>query len=126
MKIKNVFFRALLLFSCVFSFAQNNLKVDAIFSSQMVLQQQHKIPVWGTTKPNTKVNATLNGETITTTSDSKGHWKIYFKALKAGGPYSLTIKSENKIKFQILKYGFQKTTYRHLRILKMQLQKLLQ
>lgn len=95
MKIKNVLFLVLLLFSFVFSFAQNNLKVDAVFSSQMVLQQKHKIPVWGTAKPNTKVNATFNGVTITTTSDINGSWEVYFKALDAGGPYSLIVESEN-------------------------------
>lgn len=96
MKIKNVFFLLFLVFSVVFSFAQNNLKVDAVFSSQMVLQRNHDIPVWGTAKPNTKVEAILNRVSLNTVSDSQGIWEVNFEALQAGGPYNLNIESENE------------------------------
>jgi len=96
MKFKAVSFFIVLTFYSIFLSAQNNLKVDAVFSSHMVLQRQHNIPVWGTAKPNKKIIATLNDRTIHAKSDSIGHWNINFKPLEAGGPYRLSIQSENE------------------------------
>lgn len=93
MKIKDVHFFIFLIFYSIFSCAQNNLKVDAVFSSQMVLQRHHKIPVWGTAKPNTKIVATLKDLTINTISNSQGNWNVNFDALEAGGPYRLLVES---------------------------------
>jgi len=72
MKTKTVCLFIFLTFYSIFSGAQNKLNVDAIFSSQMVLQRHHKIPVWGTAKPNTEITVTLKDVTITTVSNSQG------------------------------------------------------
>jgi sialate O-acetylesterase len=93
MKTKTVCLFIFLTFYSIFSGAQNKLNVDAIFSSQMVLQRHHKIPVWGTAKPNIEITVTLKDVTITTLSNSQGRWNVNFEALEAGGPYRLNIVS---------------------------------
>ncbi len=97
MKVKNVYSLIFILFSVLFSCAQNNLKVDAIFSDDMIFQRNHKIPVWGTAKPNTKIKAVFKEKTVATIADENGNWKLNFKKQKAGGPFQLTVSSENKI-----------------------------
>jgi sialate O-acetylesterase len=96
MKVKNVFFIVFLLLPNFFSCAQDNLKVDTIFSDEMIFQRNHKIPVWGTAKPNTKIKAVFKEKTVSTIADENGNWKLNFKKQKAGGPFQLTISSENK------------------------------
>ena len=96
MKVKNVYSLIFLLFFSLFSCAQNNLKVDAIFSDNMIFQRNHKIPVWGTAKPNTKIKGVFKEKTVSTIADEKGNWELYFKKQKAGGPFQLTVSSENK------------------------------
>ena len=44
-----------------FSFAAQNLKLAAIFSDNMVLQQQTRTPIWGWTEKGTKVRVTTHG-----------------------------------------------------------------
>ncbi|WP_282030163.1 sialate O-acetylesterase [Winogradskyella eximia] len=96
MKTKTVCLFIFLTFYSIFSGAQNKLNVDAIFSSQMVLQRHHKIPVWGTAKPNIEITVTLKDVTITTLSNSQGRWNVNFEALEAGGPYRLNIVSTDE------------------------------
>ena len=96
MKVKNVYSLIFLLFFSLISCGQNNLKVDAIFSDEMIFQRNHKIPVWGTAKPNTKVTAIFKDKTVSIIADKNGNWKLYFDKQKAGGPFQLTISSKNK------------------------------
>ena len=96
MKIKNVSFFIFLTFYSILLSAQSNLKVDPVFSSHMVLQRHHNIPIWGTAKPNTKIIATLKDITIHTIANDKGHWNVNFEALEAGGPYRLNIESTDE------------------------------
>lgn len=96
MKIKNLCF---LFFSCfMFSvcYAQNSLKVDAIFSNQMVLQRDYKIPVWGTAIPNTEVHVIFKETSVSTMSDANGNWKLYFEKQDAGGSFQMIIASKDE------------------------------
>ncbi|KAB1068064.1 sialate O-acetylesterase [Tamlana haliotis] len=95
MKFKPTLLLVLLL-STMFSFAQNTLKLDAIFSSKMVLQRQQNIPVWGLAKPETKVEVIFRSDTISTYSDNQGAWRVNFKAYEAGGPFTLLVQSEKE------------------------------
>ncbi|XMO85800.1 sialate O-acetylesterase [Algibacter sp. AS12] len=106
MKVRGFGALVFFLFSCVFAYAQKSLKVDAVFSNYMVLQRNHKIPVWGVVKPNTEVQVVFKGKTIITTSNAQGNWNVYFKKQKAGGPFQLSVSSEkDTIKFNDILIG---------------------
>lgn len=72
-------------------FAQ--LQLPAIFTDNMVLQQQTDAPIWGTTSPNgtVKIVTSWNNQEYTTTSDAEGRWKITVQTPEAGGPYQIVV-----------------------------------
>lgn len=96
MKIKSLNFLVFICLLCVASYAQSNLKIADVFSNGMVLQRNHKIPVWGIASPNTEIQVMFKGITIATTSNANGNWKVYFEEEKAGGPFQLTVSSKNE------------------------------
>jgi len=71
------------------------IKLPAFFSDGMVLQRDSAAPVWGAAEPGESISAEINGQTVSATADDNGHWKVPFKGLKAGGPYTLTIKGKS-------------------------------
>lgn len=76
------------------SFLQANaeVKLPAIFSDGMVMQQQTTANLWGTASPHKKVTVTTgwNKKQYYVTADSKGAWKLAVATPKAGGPYAIT------------------------------------
>ena len=75
------------------------IKVPHFFSDHMVLQQNEPITIYGKANVNESIEATFNGETLQTKADSKGNWSVTFKATKAGGPFEMTLKGTNTLKF---------------------------
>lgn len=85
-----------LLCSTTFIFSQT--KLPSFFSNNMVLQQNEKVSIWGTDKPNIIITVIGNwGNEASVKSDNNGKWKLKIKTPYAGGPYKLTIKGTEKI-----------------------------
>jgi sialate O-acetylesterase len=84
-----------------------DLKLPAIFSDNMVLQQKTNAPVWGWNTPGKEIQVTgsWNNKTVKTTTDNSGKWKLKVSTPAAGGPYTLVIKSETSISFQNVMIG---------------------
>jgi sialate O-acetylesterase len=78
--------------------ARAEVKVPALFSDGMVLQQGVACPVWGTADPEETVSVILNvgGEKIdgSVKADKDGKWHTTLSKLKAGGPYTLAIGNQ--------------------------------
>ncbi|MBE9510177.1 MAG: beta galactosidase jelly roll domain-containing protein [Bacteroidetes bacterium] len=81
------------------------VKPARIFSSNMVLQQGTKIPVWGWADNGEKVSVTLNGNTLETIADEGGKWMVKFPQMQYGGPHTMTIEGENTIIFKNIMIG---------------------
>lgn len=94
--MKHVFRIFLLLF---IASAQTRLyaeiKLAGVFSDHMVLQQDKKVPIWGTAEAGAMVTVTASWEdTISTTADSEGQWKTFLTTPKAGtNSYQLVVTS---------------------------------
>jgi sialate O-acetylesterase len=71
------------------------VKMASIFTSNMVLQQQMAVPVWGWDKAGKKIKITTSwdGKRYQTITDSAGKWKIKVNTPAAGGPYTLKISN---------------------------------
>lgn len=79
------------------------VKLPGMISSGMIVQREQPVKLWGTADPgepiNVKVTNSKNKSTgprkgVDTTADSDGKWSIEYPALKAGGPYTITINDE--------------------------------
>jgi sialate O-acetylesterase len=84
-----------------------NLTINKIFSSYMVLQQEHPITFFGTATPNKKVDVKFAGLKQIVLSNDKGFWQVTFPKMKATyKPKELVVKCENKtIKLKDLLIG---------------------
>ena len=89
----NLFFTCL--FFAVFAFeAHADIKLPAIFSDNMVLQQQSQVAVWGWAKPNSGVSVTgsWDKKTYNAKSDTQGYWLVKIITPAAGfTPHTLSI-----------------------------------
>ena len=63
------------------------LKVDPVFSSNMVLQQDYPIAFFGTADKNTSVKVEFNGKTVSAKTDKNGNWSSNFYPAWDSNPY---------------------------------------
>ena len=89
--------RKYLLLLLVFIFSKNGslsqTHLPALFSDNMVLQQQQMVSIWGKDNPRTKISVSGNwGKTATIITGDDGHWKLKLQTPAAGGPYTVVIK----------------------------------
>ena len=84
-----------LLAACLSTHAE--VKLPAIFSDGMVMQQQTNANLWGTATPHKKVTVTTswNGKQYAATADKNGAWKLTVATPEAGGPYTVTFDDGN-------------------------------
>ena len=76
-------------------YAHGEVRLPKILSSHMVLQRERPIHLWGWADPGEQVSASMHGATASAKADDLGHWSLYLPPEQAGGPYTLTIKSDN-------------------------------
>jgi sialate O-acetylesterase len=70
-----------------------DVKLPAVFSDHMVLQQGTKVPVWGWADPGENVTVSIAGQMQTATSDDKGQWRVTLEPLSVGEPLTLVVES---------------------------------
>ncbi|WP_372774753.1 sialate O-acetylesterase [Mangrovibacterium sp.] len=74
----------------------HELRLASALGSNMVLQQNEPITIWGEARPGTKILAQLDDEKSNTTADQQGNWRVTFKARKASfEPISLKVNDLN-------------------------------
>ncbi|WP_439130873.1 sialate O-acetylesterase [Polaribacter sp.] len=79
--------------------------VNAVFQSNMILQRQQPIPIYGEASDGLSVSVTLDGETKTTTA-SNGKWEVIFDAKEAGiGSLNLSITGTDRYNFTDILMG---------------------
>jgi sialate O-acetylesterase len=81
-----------------------DVKLPAILSDGMVLQQGINVPLWGWADEGESITIEFQGQKFVTTAKD-GKWMVRLKPLKAGGPYTLTVSGKNKIEFKNVLVG---------------------
>ncbi|OYU55419.1 MAG: sialate O-acetylesterase [Chitinophagaceae bacterium BSSC1] len=85
-----------LLFFLITQSGFSQLSVAKIFNHHMVLQRGQEIPVWGSAPIGKTVTIRLNQSIQKAQVDAKGNWKVIFPMMQAGGPYQMTIATEQQ------------------------------
>jgi sialate O-acetylesterase len=76
-----------------------------LFSDHMVIQRETEIRIWGRADPGEGISVSLRNETGQTTADADGRWKITLPAMRAGGPFTLTVQGKKRIVFRDVMLG---------------------
>lgn len=82
-----------------------DVSTPAIFSNHMVLQREQKNRVWGWANPGEKIRVGIAKQMHETTAGDNGAWSVILNELPTGGPYTLSIKGENELKFEDVLVG---------------------
>ena len=103
-----MFKRILLLQICLLigycSFSQVSL--PNVFSSNMVLQRDKPIAVWGKATVGEKVTVQFSGQSQSGVTDEKGQWRVMLSPLKVSAkPAEMIISGTNTIKFENILVG---------------------
>lgn len=88
----------LLSFMMILIYVSAQLSLPQFFSDHMVLQRDTKNSIWGTALPGKTIILTIGEQKISGKADKDGKWKLLINPIKAGGPYTLTIKSGKESK----------------------------
>lgn len=75
--------------------AHADVTLPKLVSNGMILQRDQKVKLWGWASPNEEITIEFNGHTVKTIAGQDQKWQAFLPAMKAGGPYQMTIKGNN-------------------------------
>ena len=81
------------------------VKVPALISDHMVLQQGIPVRIWGTADPGEGVRVDLQGQSVSVKAAADGKWTAWLKPLVAAGPLEMTIAGSNAISIKDVLVG---------------------
>ena len=89
------------------SYSNAQLRLPAVLSSGMVLQQKDSVTLWGWSGPGSPIYVTTgwNNATDSTITTNGATWKLKVVTPKAGGPYDITIRSWDTIRLTDVMIG---------------------
>ena len=71
------------------------LWMPSVFGDHMVLQQDARVPVWGTADPGQTVQVEVAGKSGSAKADAQGNWRVDLRDLEDGGPHTMTVTAGN-------------------------------
>ncbi|GAB3653810.1 sialate O-acetylesterase [Echinicola sediminis] len=87
--------------------ASAEVKLPAIFSDNMILQQQMEAPIWGWADAGAEVSivTSWDGKTYSALANKEGEWNTKLATPEAGGPYTITISDGDEVKLENVLIG---------------------
>ena len=70
--------------------------VHSMFTDNMVVQRNRRVPVWGWTEPGRKVTVRLQDQQVTVRANARGKWLARLGPFRAGGPFTLEIAGSHQ------------------------------
>ena len=113
MKRITLFFLAFLLLFTQRSFVYSEVTLPRVIGSNMVLQRDMQVPIWGWASAGEAITVTLSlaaGDaaplfSIDAVADVSGDWQVKLPATQAGGPYTLRVVGNNTIALTNVLFG---------------------
>ncbi len=86
--------------------AQTGFTICGLFSDGAVIQRDKPVPVWGWSRPGSKIKIDFNGKAYSGLTDKDSLWKIILPAQKTGGPHVFRVSSgKESIEIKDLYFG---------------------
>ncbi|MCK9159758.1 MAG: sialate O-acetylesterase [Bacteroidaceae bacterium] len=100
-------FLIIVLFFLILGSVNAKITLPSVLASNMVLQQQTQVRLWGAAKvgANVVLQTSWNNKRFTTHSDKNGNWLISVPTPKAGGPYEITVSDGETLRLQNILIG---------------------
>jgi sialate O-acetylesterase len=70
-----------------------DVKLPALISDHMLIQQGMPVRIWGTASPGEAVKVTFQSQIHTATAAPNGKWEVFLAPTPAGGPYELNVNT---------------------------------
>ncbi|MCC9136678.1 sialate O-acetylesterase [Pontibacter silvestris] len=81
------------------------VRLPKLVSDGMVLQREADVKIWSWAAVGEKVTVNFLNKNYKSVADSAGVWAIRLKGMKAGGPYTMTMKASNTVTLQDILIG---------------------
>ena len=86
--------------------ALTHAQTPRIFGSNMVLQRDKPVPVWGTAAAGQKVTVSFAGQSKSTTADASGSWRVTLDAMPASAQArNMEITHQSKVVYENVLVG---------------------
>jgi len=84
-----------------------DVRLPAVISDNMVLQQGKKVPIWGWAEPGEQIMVSVNWHSMRwgVTADKDGRWLFKMDSPSAGRSYEMTISGKNTITIKNILVG---------------------
>ena len=69
-------------------------QLNEIFTDHAVLQRDRTVEIWGTASASEQLTVTIAGQSVSTSADATGNWRVQLPPMKAGGPYQLSVANK--------------------------------
>ena len=73
------------------------VKLPAIISDHMLIQQQMPVRIWGKAAAGEKVAVELNGRRASAIAEGSGAWEVFLSPMANGGPYEMNVQGANQL-----------------------------
>ena len=73
------------------------VKLPALISDHMLIQQGMPVRIWGWANPGEAVKVSFQSQSRTATAGASGKWEVFLSPVPAGGPYELTVAGANTL-----------------------------
>lgn len=90
---------------CAWGTALGEVRLARLFSSDMMLQRNRPIAVWGWATPGEAVTVTLGAAQAKATATAEGDWSVQLPALKEGEALVMTVAGANTLTLKNLIVG---------------------
>ncbi len=81
------------------------VKLPALISDHMLIQQDMPVRIWGTADPGEAVKVAFHGQTLSSIAGAGGKWEVFLQPSGPGGPFELTVSGTNSISVQDVLVG---------------------
>jgi len=104
--MRNRFVLGLLLAGASSAPALADVKLPAVFSDHMVLQDGRAVPVWGEASPGEAVTVSVGASKVKAVAGKQGHWRVSLPAMAATfDPVTIVVKGNNEVVFKDVLVG---------------------
>ncbi len=81
------------------------IKLPRVIGDNMVLQRGKPVPIWGWAGGGEEVRVSLGKHRASTKANERGEWLVRLPAMKAGGPFKMTVAAGNTIEIKNILVG---------------------